>query len=106
MADGTESAEIIYDDPECLAITPLRVMAPTHVLVFPRAHYDGLPYFLEREVESVGRLMRRAAEIAAQRGLNERGYRLVWNFGPDTKQRITHPHLHLLGGTLLREELA
>ncbi|MGO1264985.1 HIT family protein [Brevibacterium aurantiacum] len=55
VADGTESAEIIYDDPECLAITPLRVMAPTHVLVFPRAHYDGLPYFLEREVESAGR---------------------------------------------------
>ncbi|MGO1611448.1 HIT domain-containing protein [Brevibacterium aurantiacum] len=59
-----------------------------------------------RSSPRVGRLMRRAAEIAAQRGLNERGYRLVWNFGPDTKQRITHPHLHLLGGTLLREELA
>lgn len=40
MADGTESAEIIYDDPECLAIAPLRVMAPTHVLLFPRAHFE------------------------------------------------------------------
>lgn len=106
VADGTESAEIIYGDPEFLAITPLRVMAPTHVLLFPRAHYPDLPCYLAAEPESAGRLMKRAAAIAAQRGLHERGYRLVWNFGPDTNQRITHPHLHLLGGTLLRDDLA
>lgn len=29
-------------------------------------------------------------------GPESRGYRLAWNFGPDTNQKIAHPHLHLL----------
>lgn len=46
VADGMEPTEILYDDGESVAITPLRSMAPTHVLLFPRVHYDGLPGYL------------------------------------------------------------
>lgn len=105
VADGTEPAEILYDDGECVAITPLRTMAPTHVLLFPRVHDGGLPGYLDAEPESAGRLMQCAATIASKRDLSERGYRLTWNFGPDTQQRTMHPHLHLLRGSPLRSEL-
>ncbi len=50
--------------------------------------------------------MRRDALIAADLELAVGGYRLAWNFGPATNQRITHPHLHLLGGTTLSDKLA
>jgi histidine triad (HIT) family protein len=52
------------------------------------------------------RLMQVAGQLAGERGLNEQGYRLAWNHGPDTSQTIAHPHLHLLGGRPLQGLLA
>jgi len=39
-----------------------------------------------------------AAAVAAEEGLTDRGYRLVFNTGPDAQQSVQHVHLHLLGG--------
>ncbi|MBE8147301.1 HIT domain-containing protein [Brevibacterium casei] len=105
IANGTEEAEIIFEDDDCLAITPLRPMTPAHVLLFPREHATDLPSYLDSSPEGAGRLMRRAAQTARTLGFESRGYRLAWNFGPDTNQKITHPHLHLLGGRSLSDQL-
>lgn len=101
-----ERAAILFENHEFLGIAPLRPMAPIHVLLFPRSHYDDLPSYLGSEPGSVGRLMQTASQLAAERGLQGRGFRLAWNFGPDTNQRILHPHLHLLGGAQLQDMLA
>jgi len=106
IAQGDEAAERVYEDARVLAVTPLRPMAPVHVLLFPREHVADLPTFLLEDVSAVGEVMRRAALIAAELGLTGSGYRLAWNFGPDTKQRIMHPHLHLFGGAVLSGSLA
>lgn len=106
IAAKAKAATVHYEDNDLLAITPLREMAPTHVLLFPRVHYVDLPSYLETQPESASRLMQRASMIATERGLSECGFRLVWNFGPDTKQQIMHPHLHLLGGRQMLEQLA
>ena len=39
-----------------------------------------------------------ARQLAAGEGLSERGYRLVFNTGPDAGQSVFHLHLHVLGG--------
>lgn len=105
IAVGAESATVIFQDDDLLAITPLREAAPTHILLFPREHHNDLPSYLETQPQSSGRLLQVASMIAAQHGLGQRGFRLVWNYGRDTAQRIMHPHLHLLGGRKLSEEL-
>lgn len=105
IARGEEAAERVYEDVGVLAVTPLRPMAPIHVLLFPKHHVADLPTYLLEQVDSAGQVMRRAALIAAELGLAVSGYRLAWNFGPDTKQRILHPHLHLLGGATLSDKL-
>lgn len=106
IARDDEAAERIYEDNGVLAVTPLRPMAPIHVLLFPKVHVADLPTFLLEHVADAGELMRRAALIAVDLDLTTRGYRLAWNFGPDTNQRIMHPHLHLLGGAMLSDKLA
>jgi histidine triad (HIT) family protein len=88
IAGGAEPAEVISEDTICRAITPLRPMAPVHVLLFPRAHAADFPSYLEGSPASAGSPMRPAAHTARQFGLEDRGYRLAWNFGPDTNQRI------------------
>jgi histidine triad (HIT) family protein len=39
-----------------------------------------------------------ARQIAAQEGIAERGYRLVFNVGEDALNSVAHLHLHVLGG--------
>ncbi len=40
-------------------------------------------------------------ELAKAHGLDERGFRLVFNCGPDAGYSVFHVHLHLLGGRVL-----
>ncbi|MDQ3420335.1 MAG: HIT domain-containing protein, partial [Acidobacteriota bacterium] len=49
----------------------------------------------------VGEMTRRAAAIAKEQGLAERGYRVVFNCNADAGQTVFHIHMHLLGGRRL-----
>ena len=46
----------------------------------------------------VGRMLRRAAQLAADEGFGERGYRTVFNCNREAGQTVFHLHLHLLAG--------
>jgi len=43
-------------------------------------------------------LLLKAAEVAKQMGLDKRGFRLVFNNGPDAGEAVPHLHCHVLGG--------
>jgi histidine triad (HIT) family protein len=43
-------------------------------------------------------LMREAGAVAADLGVADSGYRLVFNTGAEANQTVNHVHLHLLGG--------
>jgi len=55
----------------------------------------------EADAGMVGRLVVTATRIAAEQGLAEGGYRLVFNSGDDGGQTVHHLHLHILGGRRL-----
>ena len=46
----------------------------------------------------LGHLLLKAREIAGELGLHEKGFRLVFNNGPDAGETVPHLHLHILGG--------
>jgi histidine triad (HIT) family protein len=43
-------------------------------------------------------LFHAARQVARAEGLEDRGWRLVANIGPEGGQHVYHLHLHLLGG--------
>ncbi len=47
---------------------------------------------------ALGRLFTVARKIATDLGVNESGYRLIVNVGPDGGQEVPHLHMHLLAG--------
>ena len=49
----------------------------------------------------VGQLFLAAAEIAAEEGIADDGYRVVMNCNEGAGQTVFHLHLHLLGGRRL-----
>ena len=91
-------ASIVYEDERVVAFNDINPQAPTHVLVIPRRHVATLNDVTPADDALIGELTRRAAAIAAERGLAAGGFRTVINTNRDAGQTVFHVHLHLLGG--------
>lgn len=98
LVRGEVSADVVYRDEALTAFRDIDPRAPTHVLVIPNEHVVGTNDLGAEHDQTVGRLIRTAAEIAGREGLGESGYRLVVNCGSDAGQLVKHLHFHLLGG--------
>jgi histidine triad (HIT) family protein len=46
-----------------------------------------------------------AGQIARAEGIDQTGYRLINNTGPDGGQTVFHLHLHLIGGQPMRHPM-
>jgi histidine triad (HIT) family protein len=93
-------AKKIYEDEHTYAFEDINPQAPTHVLIIPKRHIQGLKEATPEDAELIGRCHLAAAEIARQRGIED-GYRTVLNVGPRAGQSVFHLHVHLLGGRSL-----
>ena len=91
-------AAVIFEDEWMLAFEDIHPQAPVHTLIIPKEHYASLAEVAEKDAALLGNLLLRARELAHQKGLDARGYRIVLNTGPDSGQAVFHIHFHLLGG--------
>jgi histidine triad (HIT) family protein len=98
IAGGEVPANVVYHRDGVTAFLDRAPQAPTHVLVIPDEHIDGAAAVAAEHEQIVGRLVRVAAEVARESGIEESGYRLIINQGHDAGQTVEHIHLHLLGG--------
>ena len=101
VAAGEIPATIVYQDEHVVAFNDINPQAPTHVLVIPRRHIATLNELTPDDDAVVGELTRRAAAIAREQGLAERGYRVLFNCNEDAGQTVFHIHMHLVGGRKL-----
>jgi histidine triad (HIT) family protein len=88
----------VFEDERVVAFRDINPGAPTHVLIIPRAHIRDITVAEANDGELLLALIQAANTVAQQDGVEESGYRLVWNVGPDAGQSVFHLHLHLLGG--------
>ena len=95
---GTIPAQRLAEDEHALAFPDINPQAPTHVLVIPKEHHLSVATLPDEAAELPGKLIALARGLAAKLGLDQRGYRLVINTGPEGGQVVPHLHLHLLAG--------
>ena len=95
---GEIPASKVYEDDELIAFNDINPQAPMHVLVVPRTHVPTLNDLAAGHDALVGRMIRRGAAIAADRGYAESGFRTVFNCNAGAGQTVFHVHLHVLGG--------
>ena len=95
---GEIPGSIVYQDDDLVAFNDINPQAPMHVLIVPRKHIPTTSDISEADEALVGKLVRRAAAIAAERGYAEEGYRTVFNCNRGAGQTVFHIHLHALGG--------
>jgi len=95
---GKIPSKLVHEDDRCIALDDIKPQAPTHVLVVPREHLATINDVSQAHEPLAGHLIGVAREIAAQRGHQESGYRLVFNCQEAAGQTVFHIHLHLLAG--------
>ena len=101
IAAGEIPSAIVYEDAQLVAFRDITPQAPTHILLIPRRHISTLNDLTAEDDGLVGEMTRRAAAIAKDQGLAERGYRVLFNCNADAGQTVFHIHMHLLGGRRL-----
>lgn len=99
---GEARAEIIYRDEFVTAFRDTRPVAPTHVLIVPNRHIESLDHAEAADAATLGNLFMAAQKIAAAENIQQGGYRLIVNTGPDGCQTIFHLHMHLIGGRRMK----
>ena len=98
IAAGEIPANTIRNDDEILAIHDINPQAPVHILVIPRKPITRIGQATASDASLLGNLLLAARDLAKEQGLEETGYRLIINHGPQAGESVPHLHVHLLGG--------
>jgi histidine triad (HIT) family protein len=102
IIEGKIPAKVVYRDEQSIGFDDIHPVAPVHVLFVPIRHIAAASTMTAEDREAVGHLVLAAAKYARERGIEQSGYRLVANVGPDAGQTVFHLHFHLIGGKPLR----
>ena len=99
---GEIPAKKIYEDSYALAFHDINPQAKVHALVIPKGAYVSWADFSAKASEAeIAGFVRAVGKVARELGLEDSGYRLLANHGPDSHQEVPHLHVHIFGGQRL-----
>ncbi len=101
IVNGDIPARLVHRDELITAFRDINAQAPVHILIVPNEHLAGASQLASEHGPILTAMFTTAAQLARAEGIDENGYRLVINEGPDAGQSVFHLHLHLLGGRRL-----
>lgn len=95
-------ADVVYEDEHVLAFRDIHPQTPVHVLVIPKKKARSLSDLAGWSATEAGELLRGVAVVAEKLGLDDQGYRVVFNSGRHGQQSVDYLHAHILGGRQMR----
>lgn len=101
IAAGETAAVRVLESPRTIAFRDISPQAPTHVLVIPKDHYADLAELAGAGSGLLEEVAAQAHRIAVAAGVDQAGYRVVFNTGPQAGQTVQHVHAHVLGGRVM-----
>jgi histidine triad (HIT) family protein len=91
-------SEFLYEDDAYVVFKDINPAAPVHLLLVPKKHIRSINDLTGEDRDILSGLFMVAKEIAREQGVNESGYKLLFNVEKGGGQEIFHIHLHLIGG--------
>lgn len=88
-----------------LAFRDIHPKAPVHVLVIPERHVESLAGVAGLDETERAAMLAFIADVASDLGLDDSGYRVTTNHGPDARQSVFHLHWHIMGGAQLSDSM-
>jgi histidine triad (HIT) family protein len=101
---GDIPSDIVHSTATTVAFKDIAPAAPLHVLVVPRRHITDAAHVTAGDGPVLADMVMAAHAVAEAAGVGgpDRGYRLIFNIGPDAMNSVPHLHLHVLGGQPLK----
>ena len=97
IANKEIDSDIFFEDEELIVIKDISPVAPVHLLVIPKKHIASIMDINDLDDSMIAEIMTTIKKIAAELGLDKKGFRVVTNMGPDGGQTVDHLHFHLMG---------
>jgi histidine triad (HIT) family protein len=95
IISGDIPSQKIYEDDKMVVVKDVAPVAPVHVLLLPKKHYDNI---LTADKDLVQYMLGKVDMLATKLGIKEKGFRIVINTGKEGGQSVNHLHIHLIGG--------
>jgi len=90
--------ELLYENDRLVVFRDIKPHAPVHWLIVPKKHIRSVNDLQPEDAAIVAEMMTTARDMAKKAGVNESGYKLLFNVEKGGGQVIFHLHLHLIGG--------
>jgi len=101
IAQGEIPADIVFEGENVVAFKDIAPKAPVHVVIIPKQHVNPMEDMDEESIAVIPEIYMAARTIAVDMGIDESGYRILTNHGPEAGQEVEHLHFHVLGGRRL-----
>ncbi len=98
IVKGEIPGEFLYEDDSFVVIKDINPAAPVHLLLLPKKHIRSNNDLQKEDGKIISDLFMVAKKMAKEQGVNESGYKLLFNVEKGGGQVIFHVHLHLIGG--------
>lgn len=95
-------SQIVYEDDRVMAFNDINPLAPVHILVIPKEHLTNVLDINENNADLIGHIHLVINRLVREKGIAERGFRIVTNCNPEGGQVVYHLHYHLIGGEKLK----
>jgi len=105
IVSGEIKGTIVYSDDQATAFRDINPAAPTHILIVPNRHIESVNVLASDDEQLMGHLFTVAGQLARSEGIDQTGYRLIANTGPDGGQTVYHVHVHLIGGQRMKHPM-
>jgi histidine triad (HIT) family protein len=98
IASGEIPTRRVYENDDVLVFPDKYPVAPVHLLIIPKKHFDTTLELSDQAPELFGAMLKASTEAARNLNIDRSGFRLILNTNADGGQEIFHVHMHMLGG--------
>lgn len=105
IVNGEIPSTKIYEDDKVIAFNDINPVAPVHILVVPKKHYESILDIKDEEMEIVSHIHKVIKNLSQQGEFDKTGFRIINNCGEDGGQEVKHIHFHILAGKKLNHFL-
>jgi histidine triad (HIT) family protein len=101
IVEGKIPSTKIFENEKVLAFKDLHPHAALHYLFIHKNHTKDINELSDNDPEQLQDLFQAMSQVTKKEGLDQKGFRIVTNMGPQAGQTVFHTHFHLLAGEQL-----
>ncbi len=98
ISKGHTATEFLFENDTLVVFKDINPHAPVHLLIVPKKHIRSINDLTDDERPILVEMIMAARDMAAEVGVSQSGYKLLFNVEKGGGQVIFHLHLHLIGG--------